>query len=251
MLKPFIIALQFLTRLPLPKSFLVEQDYSPARLGKSVIMYPLVGAVIGLILIAVPYLSHKLLPNAWPLVQAGLVLLIWVLITGALHLDGLSDSADAWVGGQGDRDRSMAIMKDPYCGPAGVSILVVVLIAKYAALTAVLTLPFLTLLVVPVLARAAIIVLFFTTPYVRKDGIGASHATHMPKPGAYVMLSVVFSTCFWLLQLKAIWLLVTLTIVFVLLRQLMIKRLGGTTGDTAGAMVEIMELVGLLVLAIL
>lgn len=251
MLKPFFIALQFLTRLPLPKSFLADQDYSAGQLGKSVIMYPLVGVVIGLILIAVPYLSHELLPNAWSLVQAGLVLLIWVLITGALHLDGLSDSADAWVGGQGDRDRTMAIMKDPYCGPAGVSILVAVLIAKYAALTAVLTLPFLTLLVVPVLARAAIIVLFFTTPYVREDGIGASHASHMPKLGAYLMLSVVLSACFWLLKIKALWLLVSLAVVFVLLRQLMMKRLNGTTGDTTGAMVEVMELVGLLGLAIL
>ncbi len=54
---------------------------------------------------------------AWPV--AVLVLAVWVGLTGALHLDGLADSADAWLGGYGDRARTLAIMKDPYCGPAG------------------------------------------------------------------------------------------------------------------------------------
>jgi adenosylcobinamide-GDP ribazoletransferase len=51
---------------------------------------------------------------------AALLLAVWVLLTGGLHLDGLADTADAWIGGQGDRDRTLAIMKDPRSGPIAI-----------------------------------------------------------------------------------------------------------------------------------
>lgn len=137
MLRPLVIALQFLTRLPLPKSILQEQDYRPEQLGKSVLMYPVVGILIGGLLVLLAKALHSFTPHIPTMLIAALVLFSWVLITGALHLDGLSDSADAWVGGYGDKDKTLAIMKDPYCGPAGVSIIVIVLLVKFTALTAV------------------------------------------------------------------------------------------------------------------
>jgi len=251
MLNAFLIALQFLTRLPLPANLTRDVHTDPDMLARSVLTYPLVGAVIGLMLVAILFLLYWWLPYTRPLVAAGIILLAWVLLTGALHLDGLSDSADAWVGGYGDPERSLAIMKDPYCGPAGVSIIVVVLLAKFAALTTVLTQNWLYVLLVPVMARAAIIVLFLSTPYVRKEGIGASHAEHLSRKGAYVVLTLTGLFCFYLLGFKFVWLLCVLSVVFLLLRYLMMKRIGGTTGDTAGAMVELIELVGLLALAII
>jgi adenosylcobinamide-GDP ribazoletransferase len=56
-----------------------------------------------------------------PGVAAALVLILWVWSTGALHLDGLADSADAWVGGLASRERTLEIMKDPRSGPAAVT----------------------------------------------------------------------------------------------------------------------------------
>lgn len=85
-----------------------------------------------------------------------------------------------------------------------------------------------------------------TTPYVRREGIGVSHAAHLPKAGAGLMLLLVLGACIYLLQVKAVWLLLSVAVVFLVLRYLMIQRLGGTTGDTAGAMIEVMEVVVLL-----
>ncbi|MBD1224901.1 adenosylcobinamide-GDP ribazoletransferase [Acinetobacter seifertii] len=53
---------------------------------------------------------------------AAIILTLWIWLTGGLHLDGLADTADAWVGGFGDKLRTLQIMKDPSCGPIGVLI---------------------------------------------------------------------------------------------------------------------------------
>jgi len=250
MLRPLLIALQFMTRLPLPENLLQSRDYQPDQLGKSVVMYPVVGLLIGALLVTISLGLNIFAPQLQNIIVAALVLFSWVLITGALHLDGLSDSADAWVGGYGDRDRTLAIMKDPYCGPAGVSIIVVCLLVKFAALSAVVTQSWISLLIAPVLARSAVIVLFMSTAYVREAGIASSHAAHLPKSLAGLMLGLVVLACVYALQVKALWLLIVVAMVFLCLRYLMVQRLGGMTGDTAGAVIEVLEVVVLLVLAV-
>ncbi|MFH4181104.1 adenosylcobinamide-GDP ribazoletransferase, partial [Acinetobacter baumannii] len=57
---------------------------------------------------------------------------LWIWLTGGLHLDGLADTADAWVGGFGDKQRTLQIMKDPSCGPIGVLSLVIICLLKFA-----------------------------------------------------------------------------------------------------------------------
>ena len=248
MLRPLLIAIQFLTRLPVPKGLLKQQDYQAEDLGKSVVMYPVVGLLIGAILVAVVFGLEQFVPQLSRLVLAAIVLCLWVLLTGALHLDGLSDSADAWVGGYGDRDRTLEIMKDPYCGPAGVTVIVVFLLLKFALLSTVSIRAWPTLLLAPVIARAAIPLLFMTTSYVRKDGIGASHASMLPRWPAGVAMTMVLAACFYLLHLQALWMLLAVAMVFISLRYMMVQRLGGTTGDTAGALIEVLEVVVLFVM---
>ena len=102
----FVIAMQFMTRIPMPSLDTGDDDERRTALGYSMLFYPLVGLVIGFILFA---LAHFLIvltshPNAGLLVAA-IVLLGWVALSGALHIDGLADSADAWLGGFGDKQR--------------------------------------------------------------------------------------------------------------------------------------------------
>src|SRR3990170_9070840 len=126
MVRSFFIAVQFLTRFPLPAF-----DRPKGRdVGRSLLFYPLVGLLIGAVLVAL----NEAAAGASGAVRAALLLAAWVIVTGGLHLDGLADSADAWVGGLGDRERTLAIMKDPRSGPAAVTTLVVILILKFAAL---------------------------------------------------------------------------------------------------------------------
>jgi len=234
MWRPFFLALQFLTRVPVPAMAAVDDR----DLGRSLLWYPLVGLLVGLTLAAWDWV----IGGAPVGLRAALVLCAWVLVTGALHLDGLGDSADAWMGGRGDRERTLAIMKDPCSGPGAVVTLVVVLIVKFAALESILaTGDWIPLVFAPLLARALLPLLFLTTPYVRPGGLGAGMAQHLPRRTA---VGVVLATAFVVPAFtgaQGVWSLAVATLVFILLRALMMRRIGGTTGDTAGAMVELIE----------
>ncbi|MCW8901554.1 MAG: adenosylcobinamide-GDP ribazoletransferase [Gammaproteobacteria bacterium] len=247
MIKAFFIALGLLTRIPVPKIYYINKHDSENLYGWSVLFYPLIGSLIGGLLVFVSW-SLSLLPLlSNGLIQAGIILLVWVLITGALHLDGLADSADAWLGGYGDQVRTLEIMKDPYSGPAAVVVLVLILLLKFSSL---IFIDWEILLLAPVIARTSVMVLLATTPYVRVGGMGESAVKHLPKTSAWFVLIIVLALSIFLLKEDS-WGLIILFVIAYLLRSLMIKRISGTTGDTAGAMLEVMEVSTLLVFILL
>lgn len=238
---PWWIALQFLTRLPVTLAGMP----APEQIGRSLLFYPLVGLLIGLLLL----FAQHLLSDSAVLLQAALLLTVWAGISGGLHLDGLADSADAWVGGFGDRERTLAIMKDPRSGPIAVVVLVLLLLLKFAALVALLESGAgLLLLLVPWLARCLLPVLFLTTPYVRAGGLGQALAEHLPRQQLPWMLGAN-AVAMLLFGWPALLALLVAGVIFIWLRILMLKRLGGATGDTAGALLEIAECSVLLALA--
>jgi adenosylcobinamide-GDP ribazoletransferase len=235
MLKPLLIALQFLTRFPVKTG-----NWSDRDIGRSMLFYPLVGLLLGVALAAV----GAALRGAAPGVVAAVLLALWVLATGALHLDGLADSADAWVGGFGDPQRTLDIMRDPRCGPVAIAVVALVLIAKFATLEALLaTNALLAVATAPVLGRAAPPLLFATTRYVRASGVGTALAQWLPRKSA-VVVAAAFGLAAGIANL---WMMLGAAVAFVALRALMVQRIGGTTGDTAGAMVELIETAALLV----
>lgn len=238
---PWWIALQFLTRLPVTLTGMP----TPEQVGRSLLFYPLVGLLIGLLLLA----AQQLLGDSAVLLQAALLLMLWVGISGGLHLDGLADSADAWVGGFGDKQRTLAIMKDPRSGPIAVVVLVLLLVLKFAALVALLeSSAGLLVLLVPWVARCLLPLLFLTTPYVRAGGLGQALAEHLPRrqlPWALAANALAMLLFGW----PALLALLVAGGVFIWLRSLMLKRLGGSTGDTAGALLEIAECAVLVALA--
>ncbi|VAX13709.1 Cobalamin synthase [hydrothermal vent metagenome] len=242
-MRSFLIALQFLTRIPVP----ALADISEAETGRSLLYYPLVGVVIGLLLVGL----NMLLVNAPDGLQAALLLAAWVLITGILHLDGLADSADAWLGGLGDKERTLAIMKDPRSGPAAVVLIVLLLLIKFAALQALVSEDHWSVLILaPLLARTSLPLLFQTTAYVRPGGLATVVAQHISWRGGILLPLLVCFAIIVSLGWHAAAPVIAALAAFVLLRAMMIKRLGGTTGDTAGALVEVIETV-VLVIAVL
>ncbi len=242
--RPFLVALQFLTVLPVR----LKEPPDNKAMGRSLLYYPLVGLVIGALL-AVLVLGLNEAPT---FVAAALALTLWVLLTGALHLDGLADSADAWIGGLGDRKRTLAIMKDPYCGPAAVATLVLVLLIKFTALQHLITCEnWQALLLAPVLGRTALVLLFLTTPYVRSNGLGSLLSGHLPRRVSLVVTLSTLAAAPIFIGIPGFWLLFTMAGIFFLLRTLMLRRIGGTTGDTAGALVEITETMMLLTAALM
>ncbi len=239
MIRPFLIALQFLTRLPVR----LAGDLEAEDLGRSLLYYPLVGLILGGLLAA----SAWLLSGAPPLLAGALVLTLWVALTGALHLDGLADTIDAWAGGRGDRERTLSLMKDPHCGPQGVTALVLVLLLKFAALAAILEAgDYLPLILAPFLGRTALPLLFLTTPYVRPGGLGAALASGLPRRAGTGVLIAAGALALFLAGAPGLLVLALTLAAFYSLRQAMKRRIGGTTGDTAGALVELTEAVALL-----
>lgn len=240
MIRPFLIAMQFLTRLPVQ----LTTQPSEKDLGYSLLFYPLVGLIIGSILIGLGWLLN----GTPPLVITALLITSWILLTGGLHLDGLADSADAWIGGMGDRLKTLAIMKDPSCGPAGVVAIVVIILLKFVALhTTIIAGEWITLLFAITLARTLLPLLFLTTPYVRSNGLGSSLSSNQPRLLSILIIVVVFMLMFLIADMRYLLLALTALITFFFLRNFMIQRIGGTTGDTAGALVEITETTVLLV----
>src|SRR5438094_335744 len=118
----FLVALQFLTRLPSP----IRQSISLEDLGRSIGWFPLVGATIGAIVVALNIFFQLLFH---PAVAVALTLASLVAISGALHLDGVVDTTDGLVAGGGPN--GLAIMRDPGASSSGVVAGLLVLFASY------------------------------------------------------------------------------------------------------------------------
>jgi adenosylcobinamide-GDP ribazoletransferase len=233
----FQIALQFLTIIPVSYASASDQ-----QLGRSLVFYPVIGLIIGLILSGLV----SVLPVSYSLLSAALLLTAWVLLTGGLHIDGLADSADAWLGGISNKQRTLEIMKDPAAGPIAVVVLALSLLIKLALVEIVISSGETSALIWSIiLARTAMPLLFLTTNYVRPNGIGAVLKQCLPVKQVKWMLLI--TTVIALFCLGFTPLLLGL-IVFLLLRYTMEHRLDGFTGDTAGAMVELLEISFLLFL---
>ncbi len=241
MIRAFSLALLFLTRIPVPLWF----NPTPLEWGRSALFFPVVGLLIGLLL-AVP---APLLAALDPGIGAALLLTWWVGLTGGLHLDGLADTADAWIGGGDNREKTLALMKDARSGPMAILAVVLVLLNKFAALRLLLVQQaWPVLLAAPLLGRAAMLFLLLTTPYVRPGGIGAVYASHLPRAaGIWLLLGggvLVLRLFGW----SGAILLLALSLTLLWWRRLLLRRLGGTTGDTLGAAGELVETVVLVIL---
>lgn len=235
----FLCALQFLTLIPVRLAGMPDQSTQ----ARAVMYYPLVGLLIGGALVGLAGLTQGL-PVA---VQATLVLLLWCGVTGGLHLDGLADSADGWMGGLGDRERTLLIMKDPHLGASGALVLMLQLLLKWSLLQGVLAASlWLPILLAPLVGRSAAQFLLFGTPYARPGGIaqGLQQLPRVPIQNCGVVLAVLLV---WLHPL----LLAAVVLTFWGLRRLMQRRLQGYTGDTAGALIELQESVFLLAVLVL
>lgn len=232
---PFWIALQFLTVLPIELKTIPTAQQN----GRAILFYPLVGLIIGGILFIFTCLLAKL-----PIVLlASIILTLWIWLTGGLHLDGLADTADAWVGGFGDKQRTLQIMKDPSCGPIGVLSLVIICLLKFILIYVLIEQhQTLFLILVPIVGRVVPSILFLTTSYVREKGLGRSLTDHLPKIASWIITGfVLLLPLYW--ELQGLIAIIGFLSSLVYLRHLFIKRIGGITGDTVGAAIEISETV--------
>ena len=229
-------ALGFLTRIPPGRNF----RHDSALAGLAVAWYGPVGLLIGVILVFVTGVLTGFMgiPAA---VCAGMVIAVWVGITGALHLDGLADCADGLMGGF-SRDRILEIMADTKSGTGAVSVVVVVLGIKLVSLALLLEQGnVLALLFAPVLARIALTVAIVRFPYVRVAGLGSPiHENLDIRSLSLIGLAMVLVLGVISYQALAV-AIIGCGLAFALVWVLLVRKLQGFTGDVYGALVEVCE----------
>lgn len=219
-----LAALALLTILPVRR----ELDFSARALA----WFPLVGAALGVILVAVDFGARHFFP---PLVSAALTLAAWVLVTGALHLDGLSDACDALFAAT-TRERRLEILRDVHLGAFGATGLVILLLLKFSALDSV---NITSLFLAPVLARWAM-VYAAAFPLARKEGMAALFAKTITRREILIATLITF-VCVVLFGWLAVGGWITALVVTTLSARFAIARLGGLTGDIYGMICECVE----------
>ncbi len=242
-LRRFVLALQFLSVIQVWGRVQAEDADLPA----SMTYYPLVGLILG----AATAWVHQGALKVWPPFVCDLTaLLFMVVLTRALHLDGLADTLDGILGSH-RAERSLEIMKDSSLGTFGVTGVVCIMLWKFAALTAVpMNIKFDTLLLMPVLGRHTMIQMAWLSPYARSSGglgkifVDGLTWKHYVPAGLFTLL-----VCFWAADVAGVMLFAAIWGLGILEMLLFKSRLGGVTGDVLGGSAEFNEAVILMILA--
>nr|WP_070958725.1 adenosylcobinamide-GDP ribazoletransferase [Hyphomonas sp. Mor2] len=235
----FLLAVQFLTRIPIPVSI----DYSEARMNASARYYPLVGCLVGGVCAAVFWLGALMFPA---LVALALSIAAGLLLTGAFHEDGLADTFDG-IGGGHDRAQSLAIMKDSRLGTYGTLALITALGLKFISLAALPVAWILTALIVSHgLSRLSSVLVIATSTYARTEGKAKPVTEGLTAPGLAVAgVTGIAGLAASLLALPAAAIgvgLIGLIAGHVGMRLLYERKLQGYTGDTLGAVQQASEI---------
>jgi len=243
-MKPFFAAIQFLTILPVPAAL----TGNGRALERSVHFFPVVGLLIGMAAAGFDLAISRLLP---PLPASACTVILLVVLSGGLHMDGLADTADGFFSAR-PREKMLEIMRDSRTGVMGVIAVLAVLILKITLLTAVLPeWRWRFILLMPLAGRSAIVTLMTALPYVRQEG---GLATLFNKNRSW--LSVLWT---WGLMMMAGWwsareiglaILIFSVVTAILFALYSSRKIGGFTGDTLGAGCELTEIAPLLVGAI-
>lgn len=253
-LRLFFVALQFLTRLPVPPWV----GHEPGWLHRCVRYFPLVGALVGAFGAVLMLAASQWWP---PMVAALLAVTATVWITGAFHEDGLADTFDA-LGGAVSRERALAIMKDSRIGTYGVAALVLVLGFRVALIATLLqrgaAFASIALIAAHVAARGCAVALMATLSYAGD----VDQAKAKPLAAAVPRASVATAALMTLLVVAGLastglaghivhWIVVAFCALAVLvaMRAWLVARLGGYTGDALGATEQLIEVVVLMALA--
>jgi adenosylcobinamide-GDP ribazoletransferase len=236
----FLLALQFLTSIPVR----ISAEITPRIMGRAMVWFPVIGLILGGLLALADWALGSILPAT---VANALLLLLWVALTGALHLDGLMDCCDGLLAAR-DAEKRLEILRDTHVGAFAVVGVVCLLLLKFTLL---LELPtavrWQALLVIPAVSRAVMVFAARAFPYARpgpglgqlfRDGL---HWSHVLIAAAVALAAAVLVLGWQGLVLSGVALAVTIVLAWLVQR-----RIPGLTGDVYGMINEIVEAAALL-----
>lgn len=235
MINGFILSLQFFTRIPINK----EIDFNKENLKYSVFFLPLIGLIIG----SIGGLAYSLIESYNIMLASFLALLVTIIITGGLHLDGLSDTIDGFFANR-EKEETLEIMKDSRVGAFGVLSIVLIVLFKFILILSISNLPVVLALS---FANSRLVVswLISTKNSAKVNGLGKTFRDSNPKK-LVVISGLIYSL---LLMVVDISYLIPLFINFIVgqyISHVSYKKIGGLTGDVNGCIIEMGEVISLL-----
>jgi adenosylcobinamide-GDP ribazoletransferase len=242
-MKSLVAALRLLTIAPIPGVWgSAEED-----LARSLPWFPIVGLGGGVVAAGLAWAMAWAAP---PLISAAVLVVVLAGFSGCLHLDGLADTADGLLSSR-PRERKLEIMRDSHIGAMGVIAIVGVWSLKFAALASVMPEQlWAAVLIMPLAGRCAIVVQMAILPYARTTGL-ASVFYRRPRRLAAVWAAGFLAAVAWgLLRLRGLMVWGACVAAALVFSCYVYRRIGGATGDTLGAVCEIVETLPALMLAL-
>jgi adenosylcobinamide-GDP ribazoletransferase len=228
----FFAALQFLTVFPWPE----RPERSVDEIGQSAIFFPVIGLLLGAVLVLV---NISLIPFASPALSSVALVTILALLTRGLHLDGLGDTFDG-LGAGGDRERMLRVMDDSHTGAFGVIAIVLLLFFKIHAIEGMDSERWRALLTAPVLSRWAMVLLGYRSK-AAKAGLGSTLIDHLSTKHVFLATFVTLLVVAAVLRGTGVAMMAWVGVFSLASKNYFQRRLGGVTGDTFGAVGELSE----------
>jgi adenosylcobinamide-GDP ribazoletransferase len=239
-LNAFLVALGFLTRIPVPG----DSNINSHSLSRSIIFFPIVGGIIGAVNAGLYLILKPFLPMS---VLGIFIVALPIFMTGGIHFDGLLDTCDGLFSGR-SRERSLEIMRDSRVGSMGVIAGILNVMLRYSILIELpgAILPVL-LITQAMTGRWVMSMALHFFPYARKDG-GLGQGFTEGKKIIYITLSSVFALLITLLINGVAGILIALIVasLSILIAIWVVRKIGGLTGDVYGALNEVAENIFLL-----
>ena len=272
-MKGFLLLLSFMTRIPMPKT-----EYDEEKLGKSMKYFPVVGIIVGFILLFFCIIFNFIFKNlnystALPLMIL-VVILTDLITTGALHLDGLADTFDG-IFSYRSKHKMLEIMKDSRLGSNGALALILYFLLKFVLFYSLIIesreLTLYAIMTYPVVSRFCSVVSCASSPYARGSGMGKTFVDNTKTCGLIVATIITLLYTIGMLfipfilftnyslpiqfMIQTILVIVIIAILLALFAyafsKLIERKIGGITGDTLGALLEISSLVYIFLILIM
>lgn len=244
-MRSFLIALQFLTSIPVR----LKAGTTDKELAKSMAYFPLVGLLIGITLAFAYGIFNLIFSHP---INCALILILNVILTGGLHIDGFIDTFDG-IASRSDRKKTLEIMREGRPGAIGIAAAILLFLLKYSLLT---SLPKGTieaaLIAMTTLSRWSLVISSGLYPYAREgEGLGGKFIKGLSVKEGFTSTVIALLVGAFIFKLKFLVLIPAIAVLFIGFNTYFYKKLGGITGDTLGALNEIVEVLTLALAIIL
>lgn len=244
-MKSFLSALQFLTIIPI-KIKNMKESY----LSRSLIYFPIIGLILGLILVSINKLLLLFL-NFTEFSLSIILVVSLIILTGGIHLDGLSDTFDALLSRK-NKEEMLKIMRDSHIGVMGVLSIISVLLLKISFLYSIsVSLKSVSLILMCLLSRWGMVFSMYLFPYAREEGKAKVFIAGINLKIFILSSLITLIYTFFIWNIKGLIVLIIIIIFICIFTRTINKKIGGITGDTLGAINELTEVIVLLSVCLL